>query len=72
MPTYLDLLPNELYQKIMTPLFTQCVELEIGQHTQSVVRRLCLRAAGGPDKDTHICFPRFLECQRSINILIDT
>ena len=26
MPTYLDLLPDELYQKIMTPLFTQCVE----------------------------------------------
>ena len=26
MPTYLDLLPDELYQKIITPLFTQCVE----------------------------------------------
>ena len=26
MPTYLDLLPDELYLKIITPLFTQCVE----------------------------------------------
>ena len=26
MPTYLDLLPDELYQKIMSPLFAQCVE----------------------------------------------
>ena len=26
MPTYLDLLPDELYQKIMSPLFAQCAE----------------------------------------------
>jgi hypothetical protein len=26
MPTYLDLLPDELYLKIITPLFTQCVK----------------------------------------------
>ena len=26
MPTYLDLLPDELYHKIMSPLFAQCAE----------------------------------------------